>query len=138
MRSAALALSILVVVTLGCDSGLSSGPSNANCPAVAEPAVEVEVSDATTGRYVAAEAEAVITDGSYRDTLRRGVITQVEPTLIVKTLVGGFERPGTYDVSIEHPNYQSWTRSGVEVPSGKCGPDTQQVEASLREKETGS
>jgi hypothetical protein len=134
MRFATIALSVLVVFLLGCDSG----PGNVNCAAVAEPAVEVEVSDATTGRYVAAEAEAMITDGSYRDTLRRGAITQVEPTLIVKTLVGGFERSGTYDVSVSHPNYQPWTRPDVEVPSGDCGPETQQLEAELREKETGS
>lgn len=64
MRSAAVALSrlafsVLVVVLLGCDTG----PGARDCPAVAEPAVEVEVSDVKTGRYVAAEAEAVITDG---------------------------------------------------------------------------
>lgn len=136
MRTTATLLSALTMVLLGCDTG--PGQDQLNCPAVTEPAIEVEVVDATTSRYVADEAEAVISDGSYRDTLRHGVTTQIEPTLIVKTLVGGFGRSGTYDVTVRHPKYPSWTRSGVEVPSGHCGPKTQNVEAELREKEPNS
>lgn len=118
MRSAAIVISVLGLALFGCDSGPVA------CPAITEPAVEVEVTDATTGRYIAREAEAVITDGSYRDTLRHGKTTQLEPTLIVKTLEGGFERAGTYEVSVSRPSYQSQTRSTVEVPPGECGPKT--------------
>jgi len=134
MRSLPVFLFVIATVFLGCDSG----PGNVNCPGITKPAVEVEVVNATTGRYLAAEAEAVIKDGEYQDTLRHGTVTQSEPALIVKTLEGGFGRPGTYDLSIEHPDYQSWTLRGVEAPSTECGVETQNLEAGLREKETDS
>lgn len=131
--SFSLALALLVMGLSGCDSGSVQRA----CLAVAEAALEVEVIDSTSGRYIAANADGILTDQSYRDSLRHGTITQREPTLIVKTLVGGFERAGTYDVRIEHPDYQVWTRSDVEVPAGECGPETQYLEAELRKPETG-
>ncbi len=110
----------------GCDAQDSFA-----CLAVESPAVEVEVVDARTGEYVAADATGFIIDGAYRDTLEIGVTTQGPPDLIARTLQGGFGRAGTYEVSVERAGYLPWSQQNVVIAQTECGPVTQQLRAEL-------
>ena len=42
------------------------------------------------------------------------------------------ERPGTYEVRVEHPGYAPWVRTGVEVTEGRCHVNTRDVLAKLQ------
>lgn len=128
-------LSVRLIAIVSCIIGITSCDSTSTepvfCPSIAEPAIVIDVTDAVTGKYIAKEATGIIKDGSYIDTLGFGNITQREPVLIVKSLVGGLERAGTYDVRIELEGYQPWSRNNVHVPEGECGPHTQHLEAQM-------
>lgn len=110
----------------GCDS------NNPICPAVAEPAVIVEVRNAVTEDPEAENAEGVLIDGNYTDSLR---IKEETDEGIPVALAGGFERAGTYSVRIDKPGFQAWTREGVDVDEGECGPETERLDARIEPTE---
>jgi hypothetical protein len=102
------------------------------CPGVSPPAIVVEVRDAITSAPAAAGAVGVIKDGSYTDTLRVTHFTGAPASdQTAVGLSGGYGRPGTYDVTLTKPGYQAWSQTGVNVPSGPCGPLTARLEAFL-------
>lgn len=41
------------------------------------------------------------------------------------------ERAGTYDVTAEKEGFSTWSRSDVDVPEGRCGPETVELTARL-------
>ena len=124
MRSLVLLGSFLLVsFGVGCDAG-----SPVVCPAVEEPAVVVEVADATTSEAIAEEARGVLIDGAYSDSLR-AIATNAEGEDFL--LGGAYERVGTYEVRIEKDGYGAWIREGVKVGSGDCGTETVRLTARL-------
>jgi hypothetical protein len=42
------------------------------------------------------------------------------------------ERPGTYDVEVQHIGYQPWTTTGVRVDRGECHVGTRTLRAALK------
>ncbi|PSQ85956.1 MAG: hypothetical protein BRD42_06890 [Bacteroidetes bacterium QS_3_64_15] len=106
----------------GCDFG------NPICPAVAEPAVIVEVRNAVTDDPEAENADGVLIDGEYTDSLR---VNEETDEGILIALAGGFERAGTYTVCVEKPRFQTWTREDVDVDDGECGPETERLTARM-------
>ena len=44
--------------------------------------------------------------------------TMVGPTAFPQLFTG--DEPGTFDVSVSKPNYQTWTKTGVVVPADRC------------------
>jgi len=117
---------VLLLVMAGCDV---VGPEErVLCSAVATPAIIVEVRNAETDAPEAESVEGVITDGGYIDSLRIvGYTEEDEPV----ELAAGYQRPGIYDVRIEKRGFETWTRQGVNVEAGTCGPETQQLDAHL-------
>jgi hypothetical protein len=88
------------------------------CPPVAlVPAVQVEVRSATSGAALASGSTGVVRDGVYADSLRPSAWHG--DTLV--SLGAAPNRPGTYDVTVEHPGYSSWHESAVEVVANACG-----------------
>jgi hypothetical protein len=88
------------------------------CPPVALlPAVQVEVRSATSGAALASGSTGVVRDGAYVDSLRP--FASHGDTLM--SLGAAPNRPGTYDVTVEHPGYASWHESAVEVAANACG-----------------
>lgn len=120
MRVFSFVAACAFLLLIGCDFG------NPICPAVAEPAVIVEVRNAVTDDPEAENADGVLVDGEYTDSLR---INEETDEGIPVALAGGFERAGTYAVRIDKPGFQTWTREGVDVDEGKCGPKTKRLKA---------
>lgn len=81
------------------------------CTAALSPAVIVTALDSGTRANVAVGARGVAVSGTYVDSLR----------LMDSVLWGGF-RLGTYQVTVEHPGYHQWVRSGIHVTHAtECG-----------------
>lgn len=81
------------------------------------PTVQVEVRSATTGAALALGSTGVVQDGAYTDSLRAFALHG--DTLV--SLGAAPNRPGTYDVTIEHPGYVAWQEAAVQVAANACG-----------------
>lgn len=104
----ALPLSLLVAA---CDT---AQPLTGICTAPRSIAVEVDVTDSLSGRALADSASGSLRIGQFSSAL---VPVDGFPSL----LLGG-SKLGTYEVTITHPGYAPWTRSGVVVSqTGICG-----------------
>jgi hypothetical protein len=56
--------------------------------------------------------------------------TMVGPTAFPQLYAG--DEPGTFDISVSKPNYQTWTKTGVVVPADRCNkPETATLLARL-------
>lgn len=99
------------------------------CPASAEPAIIVEVRNAATGVPEARGVDGTLREESYTDSLR--VVEETEAGT-PSALAGGFERGGTYTIRLQKDGFETWTRDGVHVEEGECGPDTRRIRAELK------
>lgn len=128
----------LLLATTGCE--LITGSTM--CTTGLEPAVLVEVLDSTTLEPVRGGVRVIARDGALADTadttdpvefwLPRGADRD---TVVFSPIGVAYERPGTYDVAVEAPGFETWERTGVRVASGACGPETVELTARLRPTE---
>lgn len=120
MRSLLL-LSLLATLGAGCDS-------IGDCPQSSEPAVTIDVLDPVSAGSVDEDPSGTLTDGAFSDSLLvLGSAVNGEAYF----LGGAYDRPGTYDVRVQKRGYRDWTREGVRVRSGACGPATVHLTARL-------
>lgn len=92
------------------------------CTLEARPSFAVTVEDSVSGADLAPEATVWVREGAFVDTLLPapgGVYS------------GAHERPGTYEVVAEHPDYLDWHRTGVRVREGECHVITREITARL-------
>lgn len=82
---------------------------------MAVPALVVEVRDAATGAPAWYEATVVARDGMYADTI--GGPLGIPPEEAARAMVLGLaeNRPGTYELTVTHPRYETWRRTGIRV-----------------------
>jgi major membrane immunogen (membrane-anchored lipoprotein) len=92
------------------------------CTDEAVPAIRVAVVDSVSGAAIA-NPLVWVGDGMFQDTL------EVFPNGIAH---GVYERAGTYEVHVEHDDYESWVRTGVTVTEGKCHVNTRELTARLQ------
>lgn len=96
------------------------------------PAVAVEISDAQTGRTLAAHAVGILRDGTYTDSLQLHDGSCYGPTEAAPRFrCGAYERSGTYEVQVTHEGYRPWSLSGVAVTKDECHVKTVVVSAKL-------
>src|SRR5688572_25680130 len=112
---------ILAVSLWACRNPLDFG----GCDTYASPALRLSVIDARTGATLPGleGARAIARDGAFADT-----------ALLVNATTGGiaYERPGTYDVTVEYPGYLLWSRTNIAVTSDRCHVRTKSITASLQ------
>jgi hypothetical protein len=119
--------SLVLMAALG---GCTDSPSESAvvCPALADPAIVVEIGDATTGMPIAAQARGAVQDAAYLDSLvPYGSLASGQ----LLSRQAGFERPGTYMVEVVAPNYLPWQQGPVVVARTVCGPATVSLTANL-------
>ena len=90
------------------------------CPAIAEPAVVVELFDSQTHESIEG-ATLLLSEGAYLE----------EMSGFEGRYQGGLERPGTYRVEIFAEGYDYAAVDEVVAPEGPCGPITQQLVVEL-------
>ena len=101
-----------------CDNGVGGSLA---CPAIAEPAVVVWLTDALTGDPVRG-ATATLREGSYIETMSE----------VDGAYRGGLERPGTYDLLVTAAGYVDETRTGIAAAALPCGPNTQELAIAMQ------
>jgi hypothetical protein len=98
---------------------------NAVCPDVASPAIVIRVMDGPTQQRVDLQATGTWATGTLGDSLRHlGTGTE--------RYLGAIGPAGTYTVRVQRPGSAAWTRSGIVVPGATCGPQTQELTATLQ------
>lgn len=123
MPKLAAVLTLLgVCLMLACSTDDSGG-----CLENVLPAIVVEIRDSTTSAPLAAGAVALVVDGAFSDTLR---LVTPQDSLFRE---GPDERAGTYDLTISHPGYATWTRSNIVVSRDACHVRTVQILAFLQQ-----
>ena len=113
---------LLVTALAGCET--VSGPPEV-CLAIAEPAISVTTRSAETGGPIG-DVLVVARDGTYADSARTTVVDGAARPVGVAN-----ERAGTYDVTAEKEGFATWSRTGVTVEQGDCGPVTVELTARL-------
>jgi hypothetical protein len=100
-------------------------PPGAICTMEARPAISVEPVERGTGRPISGNVRLIVRDGIYVDT----TFARVTPS--AKSVSAAYERAGTYDVTVEHPNYRTWLRDNVRVQRDECHVQTVKLRAEL-------
>ncbi|HLM66947.1 MAG TPA: hypothetical protein VK358_05425 [Longimicrobium sp.] len=104
-----------------CDGGFLTGEPI--CPAVVVPSLQVEVVDAGTGASLVPGAT-----GSWATGSESGTLGNVE---FSSQYLTAFGPAGRYRVTVQHAGYAVWSRDGVRVNRGTCGPQTVRLRAVL-------
>src|SRR5688572_1454821 len=120
---------VLLLALLGGVTGCNLIPGA--CPAVVNRAIDVDVTDARTGAWVARGAVGSIQEGSYLDSLREVAWRGSPPNDTSTTLGAGLGRAGQYEVHVVRQGYRPWQRSRVRAREGSCGVETTRVRAEL-------
>lgn len=98
---------------------------NAVCPDAASPAIIVRVVDGPTQQRVDLQVKGTWATGTLGDSLRHlGTGTE--------RYLAAIGPAGTYTVRVQRPGSPEWTRSGIVVPGATCGPQTQELTATLQ------
>lgn len=93
------------------------------CSMEARPAIVVRVTDSATGEAVT-EYRAIARDGAYADTSSAQLPYMHDASL-------AHERPGIYEVSVEHEAYEAWRTAGIHVIEDECHVHAREVHAVL-------
>jgi hypothetical protein len=103
---------LVAIVACSSDSATSGGCS----PEALRPAIIVQVV-AASGPPPNDSTKGAVRDGDYIDSLRP-----------VQFGIGGIQslgaaqnRPGTYNVTVEHTGFEPWEKDNVVVPATACG-----------------
>jgi hypothetical protein len=99
------------------------------CTAIAVPGIQVDVRDSVTGLPATDGALGIARDGAYVDTLETLPTAGPLPS---PTMLGAWERQGTYDVTISKANYLTWSAAGVRVSGDACHVTTVKLDANLQ------
>jgi hypothetical protein len=111
LRSRLAAVIFSAAAVAACDF-----PSTGGCTLEFLYGVVVDVRDSVTGAPAAAGARLIVRDGAYADTSEQLPSPYTDELI----LQAAGERGGIYDLTIQKPNYQEWTRRNVWVREGRC------------------
>ena len=126
--SVVVASAFMVTTLSACwgDIGFGSGGTEPGQPAPSPPsnpgpptgvAIKVEVLPNLGSGTGERQAFGAIRDGSYLDSLTLGGLVQT-PNGMAMVLLGGPNRPGTYDVTVAAPRYVPWDTTRIVVGVG--------------------
>ena len=96
-------------------------PFGTDCTTDFRPALEIHVVDAATETPVEG-ALVWVREGAFNDTLE----------VVGNTAYGPGERPGTYEVRVEHVDYEPFAETGIRVTEDECHVRTREVTARLQ------
>jgi len=114
------AMALLLVSACGSDSF--------SCTTSYDPGILIRVTDSTSGTLISCGARAVVTAGTYSET----VANPSGPSCFDSAmLMAAFERPGTYAVTVSKAGYLDFTINDVVVTAGVCHVIPVTVEAPL-------
>ena len=127
-RRISLAVVLAVVAVSGSCRKFSTEPGLV-CTAVAIAGIYINVQDRLTDTpqpFTGLWARAV--DGTFRDS---SAMAFTNPQTGVVSIALVYERPGTYDVTVNANGYQQFVRTGVVVTKGECHVNPVEIVARL-------
>lgn len=126
-------LFLMPLFLISCVGDDSADEDEVSCTTEALPAVEVVVRDAISLAPLADDADGILRDGDFVEVMQITERVKNADTGEFEgaILAGGFERAGTYSVSIEVDGYQDWERVGVAVSRSTCHVDTVRLTANM-------
>jgi hypothetical protein len=102
-------------------SPLDDREAEAVCTDVALAGLIVVVRDAKSEAGIRRGVQGIAREGGFVDTLTFYPALREGPNDVpAPTLTGVFERPGTYTLTVRHPDYQTWQQSGIEISADEC------------------
>jgi hypothetical protein len=117
MRASVVRLCGLIAIA-GTAACSDSSTAVAGCSTESlRPAIIVQVAAASGPAIKDTLARGIVRDGDYSDSLR---IIQIAVAGL-SSLGAAVNRPGTYDVMVEHPGYLPWEKDSVVVAASPCG-----------------
>ena len=120
MKRPMLAALLAAVAVGACDDSAT----NVVCPDTPTPAVVVRVVDGVTQQRVEPLVTGSWTTGAARDSLRHlGAGAE--------RYLAAFGPAGTYTIHLRRPGYTTWQMGGIAVPDATCGPQTQEISATM-------
>lgn len=113
VRVCAMVAAICAVTACSSDATQPGGCS----PESLRPAIVVQVVAASGPAISDTLSKGAVRDGDYVDSLRpiQGTVGGIV------SLGAAVNRPGTYDVTVEHPGYLPFEKDGVVVQGDSCG-----------------
>jgi len=96
------------------------------CSTSIEPGIEVVVRDASTHQSIAEGSTGYVRDGAYADTLQPYGMSS---SGVLGSFRAADERPGSYEVVVQHEGYREWRKTDVPVYPGECHVSTTHVVA---------
>lgn len=104
-----------VCTATGCSSDATQ-PGGCS-PESLRPAIVVHVVAASGPAISDTLSKGAVRDGDYIDSLRpiQGTVGGIV------SLGAAVNRPGTYDVTVEHPGYEPFEKDGIVVQGDSCG-----------------
>ncbi len=117
-----LLVPVLILGAAGCHD-----TTGIACTLEARPALSVTVRDLSTDALVTGETRVIAKDGAYADTADAAFLGMVYSL--------AYERPGTYEVTVTNPAYDTWNQVGVRVTAGECHVETVSILARLVPKQ---
>lgn len=121
MRIRGSLLTAALLVAGACYEGDGAGPIG--CTDIFVYGLWVEVRDAVSGQPAATGARLTVREGEYLEV--------VDTPWNGPSFAAAGERAGTYALTVEHPSYETWTRSGVVVTADECHVTPVDVRAEL-------
>ena len=109
------------MAVLACGDSESTADRSESCACVdtTRASIVVDVRDRITGQPAASGSLLTIREGAFVDTVR-GEIFKPAPLPPTAFLNWFHQRPGTYDLTIEKPGYEVWTKCGVQLERDQC------------------
>lgn len=98
------------------------------CTAEARAGIAIQVIDAVSGKPIACGAHAVVTAGTYSESVDKPAIAGCSDG---DPLGAAYERPGTYAITVSKSGYRDFTIKDVVVAADVCHVTTVTVEARL-------
>ena len=108
----------LAVLVTAASCGILS-PDDPVCLSNSVAGLVIYVQDSATGASIAADAHFIARSGSYVDSTTYPESRYNRADSL--PMVGAFEHPGIFQVTVRKPGYQDWTRSGIWVRTNRCG-----------------
>ena len=120
-----LNLRALTSVLAGMSASVACNLGPQSCPAMAAPAIMLDVRDSITDSRAGRSALVTAQDGAFADT--------AEATNVSEGPFGlAHGRPGTYTVTVAKDGYRPWSRSGIKASPGECTVQTVSLTARLQ------
>ena len=117
-----VSLSLLALaLSVGCDLVLG-----VFCTTSIEPAIVIEVRDASTDVPIADKATGYVRDGAYIDTLQ-AYVSDSDGKLY--SFRAANERAGTYEILVQRVGFSDWRKTNIVVCRGTCHVRTVRVVA---------